>query len=221
MAKGRLLRKTFNGFYYLDNGSDPQTFTTTGNWKLFDDGNYAFVYRTDYFDLQGHTLKDETIFIQTVDWQDFQNFYAALSQVWPQQRLQLVTTEPISESDLTTQMTVGGGVVWNYPGCPESRLNLQQIIAGKHIQYEKLGDGASGGTGYATPTGINLTGAGNATTGPRLYLTQCVRFRSGIAQYCYYPDTACVIPVAIDKEEDLEYVFRNVRSHELQRPDGD
>jgi len=114
-----------------------------------------------------------------------------------------------------------GGVVWAYPGTPDSRFSLQQIIAGKHQQYERLGDGNLSGTGYGTSTGINLTGAGNATTGSRLYITQAVRLRDGISQYVYYPDTACVVPIAVDEEEDLEYVFRNVRSHELQRGDGD
>jgi len=227
MAKGRLLRKTFGGFYFLDNGSAPPTFSGGSGWELaiepgaapVDDFNY--VWRTDYFDLQGYVEQEETVFIQTVDWQDFQNFYSALSQVWPIQRIQIVSTEPVTREDLFQTTLNSAGVQWSYPGCPESKFDLGQIIAGKHTQYEKLGDGGSGGTGYATPTGINMTGAGNATAGSRLYLTQAVRFRSGIAQYLYYPDTACVVPIAVDKEEDLEYIFRNVRSHELQRSDGD
>lgn len=225
MVKGRLLRKTFPGFYFLDNGSGTLTFTQDGGWVHEHEPDelqqYNYIYRTDYFDLQGYVQQEETVFIQTVDWQEFQNFYTALSQTWPIQRLQIISTEPIVPEDLFKQTNWSAGVVWATPGGPESNLSLQQIIASKHIQYEKLGDGASGGTGYGTPTGINLSGAGNSTTASRLYITQCIRLRDSIPQYVYYPDTACVIPIAVDKEEDLEYIFRNVRSHELQRPDGD
>lgn len=224
MVQGRLLRKTFNGFYWLDNGS---AITFNGpDWQFAEEpgsgavADFNYAWRTDYFDLQGYVDQKKTVFIQTVDWQDFQNLYCVAQQVWPIQRIQIISTEPVTSEDIQQATEWGSGVVWSYPGCPESRFNLQQIIASKHQQYEKLGDGQAGGTGYGTPTGLNLTGAGNATTGSRLYITQAVRMRSGVAAYCYYPDTACVIPIAVDEEDDLEYVFRNVRSHELQRTDG-
>jgi len=117
MVQGRLLRKTFGGFYVLDDGSAPVEVVGDG-WKLTNEGSTNYVWRTDYFDLQGYVDQKKTVFIQTVDWQDFQNFYCVASQVWPIQRIQIISTEPVSESDLTKYTSFGGGGCLGISGYP-------------------------------------------------------------------------------------------------------
>lgn len=214
MAKARTLRTVIpggsmaltGGDLALDGGLDAaESFTITGGGR-----SWTCIMRRTYFDLRGYNREEMTVFPQSINYQDIGPIQGVIAVGGtPAIRLSVVTTDPVNRNDIT--ITDNGFPA--LPGSSESTYDLAQIMNGRAQSWTQLST-----TGFASLTSVDGWGAGQATSGNKLFINE-VWFLDATVDYSFVniPDLAVVMPSIIDKEDGLEYLFRQYQSFETQQ----
>lgn len=204
-VQSRVLSATIQGGAALVN-TQGTIAVSGGQWTAVLVGAQWVIYTIETIDLSGYQLQDKTLYPQGVLLQDMQVVPRGLVCA-NTQRATMVSTTPISESDLTKFNALTGQ--WELPGSLGSTFNLDNIIHGR-LQYFLT---------LSTYTGLQQVsestwGTGDSTAGEKLWLVDAYVIPDIDLQSLGMPDQAFVIPSIIDKEPDLEYLMRLSRSLE-------
>lgn len=171
---------------------------------------YNVIIRNTYFDLHGYTMEDETVFPQAVVLQNVGAGPITTGTVGdsPIEHLSIVSMTPIRNSDFSVDDD--DRVV--YPGMMRSTFDLQHIVQGRLESWSQTNTLNQG-----IITEQNVWGAGTATAGPKLYVTEAWVLDEANGYTLSVPDIAYIIPINTDKESKMEYVYRQARSLEPQQ----
>ena len=181
-----------------------------GAWESYTSGPYTIVMYRTYFDLRGYSREDMTTFPQTVLLQSMgPNTGYNAPDVLPIQHGSFVTTDPVNQSDVTYDTTT---TRLNWPGMSTSLFDLNQIMIGRVQALQNLTD-----TGQIAITSSNGWGAGQATAGNKLYITEVWAFVTNQDCYITIPDLAVVVPSIIDHEKEMVHLYRQYQSFETQQ----
>lgn len=200
-------------YAYINDGLLDTDVSKFGPYTV-DDASAAFtlVYSlNNYFDLSGYTREDLTTFIQGAIFQKVGNYTLSgmESDVFIDEMLILSTT-PLSAADFSTS-----GTNPISPGGMASTQNLNNIVLGTLTEYSQ-----DTGAGFGRMTQMESWGTGLSTAAPKLYWSRWLRFdkvKAGGGNATYYfgaPEVACVVPIVLGKEDELEYMMRLSRSLE-------
>lgn len=188
--------------------SSETTFAGGEGWVSVDvlGGTYRIIYNIQTIDLSGYTIQDKTLFPQGILMQDMSPVpWGATGWPPPIQRVTLVSTTPINESDLITV----DGTGWHVPGSNGSTHSLQNILQGRLQYFVTL----------STFTGLqqikeSMWGSGDSTAAEKIWLCDAHLMPVIVDNQYITPDQAFVLPSLIAKEEELEYFMRLSRSLE-------
>tara|TARA_Y100001963_G_scaffold87374_1_gene120782 strand:+ start:189 stop:827 length:639 start_codon:yes stop_codon:yes gene_type:complete len=181
-----------------------------GNWESYTSGGYTIIMYRTYFDLRGYAREDMTTFPQTVLLQSMgPSTGYNLTDGLPIQHGSFVTTDPINPSDITYDTAT---TRLNWPGMSTSLFDLNQIMIGRVQALQNLTD-----TGQISITSSDGWGAGQATAGNKLYITEVWAFVTTQDCLITIPDLAVVMPSIIDHEESMVHLYRQYQSFETQQ----
>tara|TARA_Y100001963_G_scaffold128477_1_gene182811 strand:+ start:152 stop:793 length:642 start_codon:yes stop_codon:yes gene_type:complete len=211
MAKARTLRTVIAGGGAGLAGGDLTLVGAMNAADTFTVGGWTCLMRSTYYDLRGYNREDMTVFPQSINFQDVGPIQLGISSAvgTPALRLSIVTTEPVSRDDFSA--SASGYPV--FPGASESTYDLAQIMSGRCQTWTQLST-----IGTASITSVDGWGAGQATSGNKLFITE-VWFLDTATDYniVNIPDMAVVMPSIIDKEDAMEYLYRQYQSFETQQ----
>jgi hypothetical protein len=207
VAQTRVLAKLIPGGQLALAGQTASVQGQLSSWQQSAFGGFTLLASLESIDLTGYSLQDKTVYFQGVINQEVgvvQGFNAGGGVC---QILNLVTTTPVSMSDLVGLQS--DGFLWNLPGSSQSSFNLDNVVQGRIRQYEQLTT-----TGFITQTAQSTWGSGDSTAASRLFLTTALIYPTNVDGNISIPDQAYVIPIMIGKEDELEYMMRLTRSIE-------
>jgi hypothetical protein len=199
----RVLQNVLSGCGVLV-GDGSITISGGTDWRSYEATGYWVVYNIQTFDLAGYSLQHKTLFPQGVLLQDMQSG-ARASLCATAQRATIVSTTPLSESDLSIFDATTGQ--WHLPGSNDSTHSLDNIIQGRLQQYLTL----------TTLAGLQQVyegtwGAGDATAADTMWMCDAWIIPKLEGSTIVIPDQAFVMPVLIADEPELEYLMRLSRS---------
>jgi hypothetical protein len=215
--KTRVLRKVWGGLGLTWDGDSASSPVMLGNESSWIGHSFTppgvilpscLIYRSDYFDLSGYTLEDETVYPQGIRINDLE-FLSGVSTGTGVviKRLDLVCTKRPTLADLTNLSQFEG---WMTPGASTSRYGLEEIVGGRLSRYVQTAD-----TGGFQQTAITSWGTCSATAGEKLYIVQAYLISNAVSSLLI-PGSSLVLPSMIGTEPELEYMMRLSRSYELQ-----
>jgi hypothetical protein len=199
----RVLQKVISGCAVLV-GDDSITISGGTDWESYEATGYWVVYNIQTFDLSGYSIQERTLFPQGVLLQDMQSG-ARAALCTNAQRATIVSTTPLSESDLTNFNATTGQ--WHQPGSNASTHSLDNIIQGRLQQYLTL----------TTLAGLQQVfettwGAGDSSAADKMWMCDAWIIPKQNGNTLGIPDQAFVMPVLIAEEPELEYLMRLSRS---------
>ena len=174
---------------------------------------YAIYSQESYFDLAGMTLQEKTLFFETVSVQTAHNPAIGgghtgdgiIEQV-------LLTTTPIAEDRQLYEFILGAGL-------PGSGLDWSQIVYYRNRTFTQTADIA--GFTYLPTNSQNNMGSAYPTASDRVYI---YRFLSAsvVSQSAQFtsltiPGCQVVLGASVKEEPEFQYLYRLMRSYELQQ----
>lgn len=189
---------------------------TGSNWE--DLGNNTFCSRK-YFDLEGFTNDDLTLFFNSIL---VQEAFATNGNFATAHVVDLVTTLPVSTADITAMFPAAPATeLVQALGFPRSRYDMSQVAYGTTRTFYTTTTSVPGPV--TGPTGMYLggdTGYGTmpATANTRLYICRIVQVSETADATLNVPACNFVVFGLVKKESDVPYFMRMANSYEHELP---
>jgi hypothetical protein len=204
-----VLSKVVQGGGAMVGSSDTITVTASEGWEtaLVTVGGATVwvIFNIQTIDLSGYTREQKTVFPQGIMMQDM-SLPPTLVTSATCERLTIVSTTPLSESDFTILSTSGSNQ-FMWPGTANSKHDLQHVLSARLQYYVTL----------TTLSGLQQVsettwGAGDSTAANKLWMADVYVIPNTENGTIFLQEHAYVIPALIGKEPDLEYIMRLSRS---------
>jgi len=188
--------------------------TNGGNMStLIANPGYAVVVQEDYFDLAGMTQREKTLFFKTVSIQEPYNPSIEGGHTGDDIREAIVlTTSPIPSDQLLTEYALG-------PGLFNSTTSWSQLVYYRFRNCVRTTD--QGSTAILPTLSQNSMGSAYPTASDRVYIYRFIQANNAdqTAQFTsiLVPGCQVVLGADVKEEPEFQYLYRLMRSYELQQ----
>ncbi len=209
----KLLHKALGQVVFSVTGPNIVATSNTKVTQLASFPTYAVYAQEAYFDLAGMTQQEKTLFFETVSVQNAYNPIIDGGHTGDGLiETVLLTTTPIPQDQLLLEFAIG-------PGLPNSFADWSQVVYYRNRTFSQTADLA--GFTSLPMTSENKMGSAYPTASDRIYIYRLLQGQvvSQSAQFTQLSTPGCqiVIGASVKEEPEFQYLYRLMRSYELQQ----
>ena len=213
VVKVKLLHKGLGQVAFTIVGGVIEAVSDTSITELSKGPTFSQYVQQEYFDLAGMTVQEKTLFFDTVSVQSAYNPNIGGGHtgdgLW---EVILLTTTPIPSDKLATEYALGAGL-------PNSEMDWSQVVYYRSRTFTQTTDMA--GFAFLPTNSENKMGSAYPTASDRVYIYRFMQASclSPGAQFTslLLPGCQIVLGATAKEEPEFQYLYRLMRSYELQQ----